>query len=235
MALVHVHARPDLRRYLRTHMRVDTAVRGVHLDAPGVVELQHMARRRLHASAAGPPHARDQQEGDDDAHQCRYADVRGCAWPPWRNSAHLTLDCTSQVLAATMGGYLKPYGGQRKVGQRPRGGIFFNGIVWRFIPGMVAGYMLNTFFAGRETVSGWCWHGWMCGCACVCLECALQALARLPTELLMLSGRAAQRAAKKGDPASGGGKAPIKIVDITEESKLKMVRRATSLSLAQLG
>jgi hypothetical protein len=121
------------------------------------------------------------------------------------------------------------------VGQRPRGGIFFNGIVWRFIPGVVAGYMLNTFFAGRETVSGWCWHRGTCRCVCVCMcVCVLQALARLPTNS-MLSGRAAQRAAKKGEPASGGGKTPMKIVDVTEESKLKMVRRAASLSLAQWG
>jgi len=132
-----------------------------------------------------------------------------------------------------MGGYLKPYGGQRKVGQRARGGLFFNGIVWRFIPGMVAGYMLNTFFAGRETVSAWVLHieGRVCvgGFACGCAERVLQALA-CSNQLECLPVDAAQRAAKKGDPASGGGKTPIKIVDITEESKLKMVRkRASSL------
>jgi hypothetical protein len=70
VALVHVHARPDLRCDLLTRMRVNTAVRGVHLDAPGIVELQRVAHGRRPASAAGPPHAREQQENDDDAHRC---------------------------------------------------------------------------------------------------------------------------------------------------------------------
>jgi hypothetical protein len=50
-----------------------------------------------------------------------------------------------------MGGYLKPYGGRRKNGQAARGGLFFNGVVWRFLPGIVVGYFLNNFFAQNNS------------------------------------------------------------------------------------